>query len=305
MLKKIISNLLIIIYLLSCNNKNNNSYSKINKNIFYKLISFDEVSKTCVNKDYVLLKILLKDTKGKILYKNSKTGKDSLLHIKISDCIYSKNIFQNLNINDSLSFIFTNVNNWQCFPFYKKDSLPDTLYCNIKIVAIYDSASYSKLIDNYFTFLEIKEQKKLKNYLKEKNINIKDNKKGVWIIKEKQGNNKKIDYGDWIEIHFKGFFLNGEEFTSTYNLDYPFDFRYGDPGQVIKGIEIALSYMHEGEKSIIIIPSQLAFGSNGSSNGIIPPFTTVVYELKLVKIIKNAKKIKKKRNIKKAIIINM
>ena len=42
--------------------------------------------------------------------------------------------------------------------------------------------------------------------------------------------------------------------------------------------------MNEGEKAKFIIPSQLAYGGAGSSTGIIPPYTTVIYEIELVKL---------------------
>lgn len=45
--------------------------------------------------------------------------------------------------------------------------------------------------------------------------------------------------------------------------------------------------MNEGAKTKFIIPSQLAFGKMGSSTNIIPPFTTVIYEVELVNLVKH------------------
>jgi peptidylprolyl isomerase len=42
--------------------------------------------------------------------------------------------------------------------------------------------------------------------------------------------------------------------------------------------------MNEGEKAKFIIPSQLTYGKKGSSTGIVPPYTTVIYEIELVKL---------------------
>jgi FKBP-type peptidyl-prolyl cis-trans isomerase FkpA len=42
--------------------------------------------------------------------------------------------------------------------------------------------------------------------------------------------------------------------------------------------------MKEGERSLFIIPSKLAFGENGSSTGIIPPFTSVIFEVELIEV---------------------
>ena len=61
-------------------------------------------------------------------------------------------------------------------------------------------------------------------------------------------------------------------------------FTYGQEGQVIKGLEKAISFMNEGMKAKFIIPSQLAFGEMGSSSGIIPPNATLMYEIELLNI---------------------
>ena len=42
--------------------------------------------------------------------------------------------------------------------------------------------------------------------------------------------------------------------------------------------------MSEGEKALVILPSDLAFGETGSSTGIIPPFTSLLFEVELKKI---------------------
>jgi FKBP-type peptidyl-prolyl cis-trans isomerase len=39
-----------------------------------------------------------------------------------------------------------------------------------------------------------------------------------------------------------------------------------------------------GEKSLFIIPSDLAFGNSGSSTGIIPPFTSLIFEVEILAV---------------------
>ena len=60
------------------------------------------------------------------------------------------------------------------------------------------------------------------------------------------------------------------------------DFQLGKPDQVIRGIEIALHHMRPGGEVRLVIPYYLAFGPEGSSTGIVPPYTTVVYRVKLL-----------------------
>lgn len=95
---------------------------------------------------------------------------------------------------------------------------------------------------------------------------------------------KKPSYGKTVNIHYSGRFLDGQEFNSTYTTGIPQDFIIGQEMQVIQGIEQMLLYMNEGDVVGMIIPSKLAFGSLGSSSGIVPPNTPVYYELKLVSV---------------------
>jgi len=53
---------------------------------------------------------------------------------------------------------------------------------------------------------------------------------------------------------------------------------------LIDGLDEALGRMYEGEKALVILPSELAFGSFGSAGGIIPPYTTLIYELEVLKV---------------------
>jgi FKBP-type peptidyl-prolyl cis-trans isomerase len=42
--------------------------------------------------------------------------------------------------------------------------------------------------------------------------------------------------------------------------------------------------MCEGEKSLFILPSELGFGNRGSTNSIIPPFTSLIFEVEILKV---------------------
>ena len=53
---------------------------------------------------------------------------------------------------------------------------------------------------------------------------------------------------------------------------------------MIKGLEEAIGMMREGEKSLFILPSELGFGNQGSSTGIIPPFTSLIFEVEILKV---------------------
>jgi FKBP-type peptidyl-prolyl cis-trans isomerase FkpA len=82
---------------------------------------------------------------------------------------------------------------------------------------------------------------------------------------------------------YKGFYLDGRlaDFTPD---NRPFEFTVGHEGQIIEGLRLALYHLKKGEKAKIILPSRLAFGSRGSSNGSIAPYTPLLYEVEIADV---------------------
>lgn len=92
----------------------------------------------------------------------------------------------------------------------------------------------------------------------------------------------RIQSGQVVTIDYTASFLeNGRLFDDTYSTKQPLTFRLGDPGQVIKGLEIAVHLLPRGGKGRFIFPSALAFGAEGSSSRIVPPWTPVLYEVEV------------------------
>ncbi len=92
----------------------------------------------------------------------------------------------------------------------------------------------------------------------------------------------RIQSGQVVTIAYTARFLeDGRLFDDTYSTKQPLTFRLGDPGQVIKGLEIAVHLLPKGGKGRFIIPSELAFGAEGSSSRIVPPWTPVLYEVEV------------------------
>jgi len=97
----------------------------------------------------------------------------------------------------------------------------------------------------------------------------------------KIGSGDAVAKGDTVEVNFIGTLQNGQEFDNTYKKGETFTFTVGDE-KVIKGWEEGVVGMQLGGQRILVIPSEMAYGSEGY--GQIPGNATVVYAIELVSI---------------------
>ncbi|MGE0562651.1 MAG: FKBP-type peptidyl-prolyl cis-trans isomerase [Flavobacteriales bacterium] len=128
---------------------------------------------------------------------------------------------------------------------------------------------------------ELLEQKVLNRFVR--TIPNVSSKNGVYLQTLQKGQGVSVELGKTLILKYQASFINGIEFDNTYYENY-FEYTYGTPNQVIEGLDVALLGMKNKEKAKIIIPSQLAFGEDGSSTGIVPPFTSLVYDLEIIDI---------------------
>jgi FKBP-type peptidyl-prolyl cis-trans isomerase len=96
----------------------------------------------------------------------------------------------------------------------------------------------------------------------------------------KAGDGKKPTADDTVVCHYRGTFIDGTEFDSSYKHNQPATFRVN---KVIKGWTEALQLMPVGSKWQLFIPSNLAYGQRGTGRGI-GPNTTLVFEVDLISI---------------------
>lgn len=103
---------------------------------------------------------------------------------------------------------------------------------------------------------------------------------GVYYEIIREGTGGVPNKGTLIKAHYKGTFLDGRKFDSSYDRNEPFEFQVGI-GQVIPAWDLTLLQMKKGEKRTIVAPPELAYGSRGAG-GVIPPDTWLVFEIELV-----------------------
>ena len=104
---------------------------------------------------------------------------------------------------------------------------------------------------------------------------------GLRYVIKKQGTGNPPAKGTTVVVNYTGRLLvSGQKFDSSYDRGEPITFAVGT-GRVIKGWDEALLTMKKGEKRVLIIPPELAYGARGAGN-VIPPNAWLVFDVELV-----------------------
>jgi FKBP-type peptidyl-prolyl cis-trans isomerase len=109
-----------------------------------------------------------------------------------------------------------------------------------------------------------------------------ESKMKIEILKEGTGEESKA--GDKLAVNYTGTLENGVKFDSSLNPGRtPFVFTVG-AGDVIQGWDQGMIGMKVGEQRKLTIPPELGYGAYGAGNGLIPPNSTLIFVVDLLKI---------------------
>ena len=87
------------------------------------------------------------------------------------------------------------------------------------------------------------------------------------------------DRGETVLVHYTGWLEDGTKFDSSRDKSNPFSFPLGG-GRVIKGWEQGVEGMQAGEKRLLHIPADLAYGER--ARGAIPANSPLLFEVELL-----------------------
>lgn len=275
---------IILFIVISCSSveQKYEGYSFNQKGFYYKLLAFKEGYYKAQNTDVVTATVQFSVIDNDSLsYTNT-----FVIPISKQDSICLPVILQDVREGDSISFI---VPNTACIrnelPLEFTDLFAD--YKELKIVvsihSIVDKKAYEQKLKEYEIWLKSKKEFELEyiqKYLKTSNFAFQEISNGIYKCIIREGNGDIPNIGDIININYQGSLLSGEIINHFTALE----FKLGSQWQVIDGISKAIETMKQGERSKILVSSEYAWGENGTSDGSIQPFTTVIFDLELLSI---------------------
>jgi FKBP-type peptidyl-prolyl cis-trans isomerase len=189
-----------------------------------------------------------------------------------------------MHMGDSACFIL-NANLF--YTLTKKQKVPmnithqDKIYFYVKLKEVVNYEDFVKQRSTPKANTPEEEMLLLDRYLKMGNIQAKPLASGLYFIEDIAGQGPLPKYGQTISLHYNGYFVNGQGFSNTYESGKPFDIVFGKT-DLIKGFEEGLSMMKNKGHYTLIIPSHLAYGSEGNQS--IPANKTLIFEIDILNI---------------------
>jgi len=114
-------------------------------------------------------------------------------------------------------------------------------------------------------------------YIEDHNLTAQKSSTGLYYVIEKQGEGSKPTSNSNVTVNYKGYFTNGTVFDQSSAAGISFNLQ-----QVIKGWTEGITYFNEGGEGILLVPSNLGYGSK-DYNGI-PGGSVLIFDIKLLKV---------------------
>jgi len=104
---------------------------------------------------------------------------------------------------------------------------------------------------------------------------------GLRYLFVKQGNGPRPQSGDLMIVHGIGLFTDGKEFWNTRTDGNLWEYNFA-VDRIIRGTEEGLREVREGDRVIMIMKPELAYGERGNPGSNIPPNTTLVFDYEVM-----------------------
>jgi FKBP-type peptidyl-prolyl cis-trans isomerase FkpA len=288
--------LLIILSVTSCVRKSKEL--KTESGMRYILYT-DSAGENIKKGDYVTMQMIYSDANDSVLY-DSRDAKIPV-RFQLNEIPFPGSFEEGLtylSINDSASF------------FVPADSMYMHLYSSgtrmevkqietafkpgtfvkfdVKILNVQDYVEAEQEIEMQLSQKQKQEKFDIEKYIAVNNITVTPDSSGYYLIIKERGKGSSVDSGKIIGVEYDAKFLDGTLFDGTSKTGKEYRFISGTH-RVIKGWEIAMKDLCQGDIFTLLVPSHLAYGEEGIRNPddgtyIVPPYTPLVFNIRIVTV---------------------
>jgi FKBP-type peptidyl-prolyl cis-trans isomerase FkpA len=277
--------ILLALLFFSCQFSRFPGYRKLDDSLYYRMIKLGDSNRKILSGDYLTLDLSYKTLRDSLFFHGVRK-----FHLQSDEQALFNKAMLKFSEGDSGILIlsvsnFFNATLKRGIPAFLKDD--DYIKLSFSVREIQSESDFEKekrLFLKWFSEFESSENIKIENYLNNRHLDINPTYSGLYFMTLKEGQGEKVKAGKHVFVHYEGRFLNGKFLESTQERQEPIDYIYGQELFVVEGMDQAIGMMREGQKALIILPSDLAFGASGAGNGIVPPFSTLIYELEILKV---------------------
>jgi FKBP-type peptidyl-prolyl cis-trans isomerase len=236
--------------------------------------------------DVVTLNLKYITSKDSLVFDSWKMGKP--IQLKIAKSSFKGDLMDGLTlltVGDSASFLI-NADSL----FTKTFGAPRPAFIDSSSFLSFTVKVISTTTDAALKAEELKAEKEnamkeneiIAKYIADKQMTPSKSSSGLMYIISEPGAGEQAQAGKTVKVHYTGRLLDGTKFDSSLDRNEPIEFKLGQ-GMVIKGWDEGIALLKVGGKALLIIPSDLAYGSRGAG-GVIPPFSPLTFEVELVSV---------------------
>ncbi|MES2761221.1 MAG: FKBP-type peptidyl-prolyl cis-trans isomerase [Bacteroidota bacterium] len=282
---------LVLLFCFACKKQQQiDGYTRNSTGFYYKLLAIGDGNENPKNNQVVVLDAVMKTQSDSVFWDTRHDAMNGL-YVFINSQLLSgscDHYFLKMVEGDSASFLikpsvlFRNYFDTIIPDFCKNDSL---VCLNVRLNQIISKPEYDALkhiaLRHGVEDTELQELQMIDHYLQQNYRSAKADANGIYLLQKTSTNQEKVAYGKKVKVVYQGLFLDGNPADRE---EQTIEYIYGTPDQLIKGLNIVIGSLKKGETTKIIVPSRLAFGESGSSNGSVPPYTSLVYNIKIIDI---------------------
>lgn len=282
---------LIAVFAMACLFTACEHYSKTESGLQYKFLQRSPVQDLPEVGDYLQCYYSISNSEDSVIYSNFGTNPDRIMLSQAThkggDIMEALSI---MSVGDSARFMisadsfFLKTRREPALPAYVKAG------SELKFTVKMDRRLTKRQVDSLVNVEKIArwndEIVNINTYARKKGLVLElDTTTGIRVQFHHKANDTamKIQEGKVVNFHFIGKLMDDTEFYNSYTMGQPQTVKVLKSQFQPIGMYEMLTKMREGEKATFILPYDLAFGAKGVE-GMIPPYSTLVYELNILSV---------------------